>query len=230
MRTKTRFALLAMPVLAASLFAEDGKKSILEDLRMTNAEIRQTSGTLLLQEIVAREAGVAPDGDSIVAEDVSLAIRNRSTGGMIELQAPFARYYYTGEIPEEEAVVPEGPTPGELLEWKTAIDASSDETGPTIPDALRGDMLLLDPVSGEPLEISLGDEGMLTCQNLYWSRRHQRFVSIGPFEQVKREADGVFRMRGDMFVATPDFRSWSYPVLSEKSDFRMVWESNEVLQ
>ncbi len=227
-----RFSILLMAFYLAAFSSvnaqKEEEKNIFENLRMTNAEIRQTSGTLVLQLINAETAGVAPDGESIVAQQVALQIRNNTTGDMIELDAPFSRYYYTGGAPGDSESTGE-PSTEELLAWKAAIDASSDEYGPSIPDALSGDMLLLDPVSGEPLEVSLGREGILTCANLFWSRRHQCFVSIGSFEQEKREADGVFRIRGEMFVASPDFRNWNYPVLSKDGEFRMVWESNEVL-
>lgn len=220
-RAVALLALLCVP-LAGVRAAED---DFSRNLRMTDVEVTQTSGTLVLKHIKARAATVAPDGSSVVSTDVVIGITNDETGETMELHSPYSRYYFDGADLSGAPAPETSPSEDELLAWKAAIDASTGESGPEIPDPAKGDILLMDPVGGKPLEVEIGADGKLRCANLFWSERYRRFVSIGPFEQDVEQDGGRLRSTGGMFIASQDFKTFEYPVLDGDTPFTLSWKA-----
>lgn len=196
--TLALFVAAEIPVLATD--------TILGRVRLTDLELRQTSGTVLLQDIRAKSARLAPGSLAIDADDIDVRIFDSDTDRMVRILSPFARLYHHAE----DAVVEDrDPTDDELVEVREHIRAFSPDDR-DLPFASRNDFILLDPEGGLGIEVDFGDEGELDAQTIYWSERWQRFLSLGPFRQRVTDEEGTLEVRGNAFFTSRTFADWEY--------------------
>lgn len=207
-----RASLLAAFLLfigAATLPAQD--TSILSAIRITDMELRYTSGTQLLQDVRAESARLAPGAHAVDAEGIDVRILDPETEREVLIASPFARFYHQAEI----ATIEERDLSNdELLALREDVASFSPE-GRDLTVARRGDFLLLDPEGGMGVEADLGEDSSLDATTLYWSETWQRFLALGPFTQTMRGEGSRIAVNGTAFQTSRTFSMWHYPVMDE---------------
>lgn len=204
-----------MALLAAALLLTVGAaaqdSSLWQSLRFQELEILNTSGTLVLQHVKANTARMDRQGQSLLANDITMEILVPESGETISVTAPMSRYYVGGAAAPGEETPPASPTHAEVQRWIRGL--GGDDEGPAIAGPTRGDLLLSDPGNEQRVRFGFDQRGRLSTSNLLWSERQKQFISLGEFEQRALAGSDRIDITGDAFATDRNFAEWVYYVL-----------------
>jgi len=188
---------------------------MLRTMLLTDMDMIQTSGTVVLQRMRAKQASVASDGESLLARDILLSISSEKPGeAPLIVACPMGRYYHAAPLmPDATAQAPVAV--GEIERWRDGLSVS--ETDVAVQGARRSDMLLVDPRPDGAVRLNFGQSGGLETTALFWNGARDAFVSLAPFTQEGRSDSGaMFRVSGESFITDRAFQNWLYPVIDGK--------------
>jgi len=168
------------------------------DFKFENVVITSWSDEDVSQILNADSAKPTDDGKAYENTNVWIEI-TQENGNLVRVTSERALYYHNGDKKNGDF------SKEEIRSIQDQLAESN-----TVEKPGKKDFILYDPDGVTPVKINMGTDGEIICQNLYWSRSSEKYISGGTFiHRVTVDGDKM-KITGSRFTADKNFEKVDY--------------------